>query len=127
MIITSPGDGDGVQPGFVVQVTASDNFEVRNVTLEIGDVVVGTDSSPPYEFITPPIADGPHFVKATASDGKNQASYTTYVVVRAETPAPPPREDTGCAATSGGGAGFALAAMLLGLRRRRKRASLPAH
>lgn len=121
VVITSPGDGDYVQPGFKVTVTATDNFEVRRVYLVIDGTIVGTATAPPYEFTTPPIADGQHFVKAVAFDGKNEGSYVTYVTVQAEVPEPPPPPDSGgCAAASGGSFGAGIAVLLLGLRRRRR-------
>lgn len=119
--ITSPGDGEQVQAGFTVVVAATDNLKVRNVTLTIDGIPIGGPrTSPPYEFATPvTLADGQHLVKATASDGKNEGDYITYVTVTSDEPITP-RHGGGCAATSGGRSGLALAVVLVGLRRKRR-------
>jgi MYXO-CTERM domain-containing protein len=118
--IASPGDGESVRPGFKVVVTATDNLNVRSVTLMIDDISVGALTSPPYVFTTPDtLPDGQHFVKAIASDGKNEGNHVTYVTVKADMTTPPGDGGGGCAATSGGGFGAALA-VAVGLRRKRR-------
>jgi uncharacterized protein (TIGR03382 family) len=73
--ITSPADGDEVEAGFTVTVTAADDEGVTKVELKIDGTVVGTDTTAPYSFTTADdLAAGEHTVEAIAYDTINTAS-----------------------------------------------------
>jgi len=80
--IVSPADGATVQPGFAVDVNATDDVGVLRVELSVDGALVGTDTAAPYAFTTDAgLAAGSHTVEATAFDAFNEASASITVTV----------------------------------------------
>ena len=81
--ITSPADGATVEPGFMVAATATDNIAVTNATLLVDDQEVAmTPGAGPYSFATDAmLAEGPHAITVTVTDGRNPQTQTIHVTV----------------------------------------------
>jgi hypothetical protein len=97
MMITSPADGATVQPGFVVDATATDNVAVTSATLLVDDAVIAmAPGAGPYSFPTDAmLPDGPHSISVEATDGKNTQRQTIHITVA--------KPDTGSGSGSGSG------------------------
>jgi uncharacterized protein (TIGR03382 family) len=143
--ITSPDDGDEVEAGFTVTVTATDDDAVTKVELKVDGTVVGTDTTAPYSFETADdLAVGEHTIEAIAYDSLNTASDEITVTIAAPGGDDPGGDDPGgddpggddpggdnpgdddggggCNAGAGGAASGSLLMMVglaLSLRRRR--------
>lgn len=80
--ITSPAENAAVAPGFAVTVDATDDHGVLRVELALDGALVGTDTTPPYEFTTDAgAAPGQHTLTATAYDASNQATATAHITI----------------------------------------------
>src|SRR5262245_49384478 len=145
LAITSPADGATGAPGFEVDATASDNVAVTMATLAIDGAAAGaTPGAGPYAFATDAtLADGPHTIALTVSDGHGNTQNQTITVTVArdgggggsgsgsdgsgsgngggDDDGGDPGSHTGCAAGGGADAGFALGLALLVLTARRSR------
>ncbi|HEX3758399.1 MAG TPA: Ig-like domain-containing protein [Kofleriaceae bacterium] len=125
--ITSPADGDSVDPGFQVMATASASAAV--VGLFIDGNLLRTATAPPYVFSTSTnLSFGVHDVQVVAQDAQNnQVVSAIRVKVRfGGTAGPPPDPETGngggCRAGGDPAPGALLAliaAVVVPLRRRR--------
>ncbi|HTM21354.1 MAG TPA: Ig-like domain-containing protein [Kofleriaceae bacterium] len=70
--ITSPQDGDTVQPGFVIRFDATDNTEVARSELWINGAKVNTLTNPPWVFNAPQgYPEGPVQVEVRVYDNGN--------------------------------------------------------
>ncbi|HVV85828.1 MAG TPA: Ig-like domain-containing protein [Kofleriaceae bacterium] len=81
--ITNPHNDQAVRAGFPIAVTATDNDGVANVRLELDGVAYATLNSMPYVGNGPAtIADGPHTLKAIATDtlGSDASAQITFTV-----------------------------------------------
>lgn len=81
--ITSPTTGSTVEGVVTINVTASDNVAVTQVSLSVNGVVIGTDNVAPYSFSwnSSVVPNGTHTVTATARDSSNNtASYSITLV-----------------------------------------------
>jgi len=100
---TTPADGDTVGGTVTVEVAAADDVAVTALGLSVDDVLLGTESSPPYRLIwdTRTVDNGPHFLQATASDAAgNVGSGSVTVTVFNDTS--PPTAPTALTATAAG-------------------------
>jgi hypothetical protein len=83
--ISAPPDGGLVSGLFTVDVTASDNVEVRRVELYVNGALLLTDTASPYGFTvdSTAYADGPLVLAARAYDaaGNSATSSTVNVTV----------------------------------------------
>jgi hypothetical protein len=72
----SPASGETVSGTASVQVSASDNTAVADVTLAVDGSTVGTDTSSPWTFSvdTTRLTNGPHTLTATATDAAGNSS-----------------------------------------------------
>jgi hypothetical protein len=89
--ITDPVENDVVYKTKYIKVTATDDRTVDHVDFFVDGSLVGTDSSAPFSFgwDTTAVADGAHYIDATAYDGAgNFASATTVNVVVDQSAAP---------------------------------------
>lgn len=88
--ISSPKQGDNVQPGFPVVADAVDNYMVSNVEVRIDGELVGTLTKGPFVFNAPAtLADGTHRVEVTAYDPHNsvgKAMVDVYIGAPCEKP-----------------------------------------
>jgi MYXO-CTERM domain-containing protein len=86
--ISNPVNGSVVQPGFAVEVLASDNAGVTRVELFIDGSSIGSDTAGPYQFTTPDtLAPGVHVVEARAFDAANNlATDSISVTIESDEP-----------------------------------------
>jgi hypothetical protein len=69
VMITSPADGKKVQPGFSIDVVATDDVRVDHVELYIDGALAQMSMTEPYSFIAPAdLAIGSHMIEARAID-----------------------------------------------------------
>ena len=83
--IIHPVDGQAISGTIVVSVGASDETELKNVSLFIDGLIVTSTNGAllQYEWDTTPIADDRnHSLYATATDGNNNNGFSGSVVVR---------------------------------------------
>lgn len=122
--ISSPVDGDSVDPGFQVSATASG---AAVVGLFVDGTLLRTATAAPYVFPTPTsLSFGTHDIQVVAQDAQNnQVVSEIRVHVRfASTVVPPPDPETGrgggCQVGGDPAPGLTLIAGLLAVRRRRR-------
>lgn len=95
-----PDKGEVVAPGFAITVEASDDEVVTNVMVTIDGQYIGSDSSPPFEFVAPSdLADGKHVLVASAYDPDRSSSVGVEITVS--------RSGAGPGGGGGGGGGGA--------------------
>lgn len=138
-----PIDGDTVGLGFPVTLDAGDDQVVVRVELAVDGTVVGVDSTPPFEYVTPgDLTPGSHELTATAYDNANQTTATITVTVTGEPACVPACGDgetctdgtcvpgngagddggvCGCSSAADPASGLALAGVAAVLARRRRR------
>jgi len=77
--LTSPTNGQNIASGATIPLaaTATDNSGVARVEFLIDGAVVGTDTSSPYSFSAPSVANGTHTAAARAVDNGSPALSTT--------------------------------------------------
>lgn len=93
--ITSPANAAAVDPGFEIDVTATDDQAVSKVEIAIDGTNVATLTASPYTFTTDAsIAAGSHTITATAYDSVNSAQDSITVTVNAACPATCPAGQT---------------------------------
>jgi len=83
LAITSPADGDTVEPGFQVSATAMDDVAVTGGRLLVDGVDLGLVSGPgPYAFPTDPsLTDGEHTLAVEVTDGKHPVTSMITVTI----------------------------------------------
>ena len=127
--ITAPADSATVPAGFAITATASDNVAVTAVTFYVDGELAATRTAAPYALATDPtLGAGNHtiVVEATDANGNTATAQRDIVVATTAAPASPataagPFTSMGCAAGRGSPGGWlALAAVALGLSRRRR-------
>ena len=76
---TYPSTGASVSGSVSVQVSASDNVGVTNVSLRVDGVVLGADNAAPYAFTwnTVTVSNGQHTLTATAQDAAGNSANTS--------------------------------------------------
>ena len=93
--ITSPANNATVDPGFEIDVDATDDQAVSKVEIAIDGTKVATLTASPYTFTTDAsIAAGSHTITATAYDSVNSAQDSVMVIVAAACPATCPAGQT---------------------------------
>ena len=95
VMITSPSDGKDVQPGFTIEVAATDDVRVDHVELWIDGAVAGSTMTEPYMFVAPDLALGPHTLEARAIDVQGTPASAMLSV----TAVPPCTQTKGCTGT----------------------------
>ena len=91
--IATPADGSTVFGLVTATVNATDNVGVDNVTFNLGQAVIGEDTSPPFSltFDTAPFEDGNHELKVSAADSMgNVTSVSISLTIDNASVAPPP-------------------------------------
>jgi MYXO-CTERM domain-containing protein len=131
------------RPRLPVTLDAGDDQVVVRVELAVDGTVVGVDSTPPFEYVTPgDLTPGSHELTATAYDNANQATATITVTVTDEAACVPACGDgetcsdgvcvvgnpadgdgpvCGCSSAADPASGLALAGVAAVLARRRRR------
>lgn len=81
--ITSPTNGAGVNSTTAVNIAASDNIGVIEVTLQVDGIIQGTDATAPYSFSwnTTNSAAGIHSLLVTARDAAGNSSSNSIQVM----------------------------------------------
>ncbi|HSN26891.1 MAG TPA: Ig-like domain-containing protein [Kofleriaceae bacterium] len=95
VMFTSPTDGKNVQPGFAIDVAATDDVRVDHVELYIDGTLAGSTTTEPFTFTTPDLALGPHMLEARAIDVQGTPASATIAV----TAVPPCTQTKGCEGT----------------------------
>jgi MYXO-CTERM domain-containing protein len=118
--ITSPANGATVEPGFMVNVAASDNTRVTLASVYVDNVPSGSSSIAPWSIKTPDnMVRGKRKIRVEVTDGRNTRSSEIEVIVEGEAAGEPSDDLSGGCSTSRGGSWFALLALFgLWLRRR---------
>jgi len=79
--ITSPGNGDTLEPGFAVTANASDDTAVARVEFSVDGTPASTDTTAPYGFGSDVgLADGSHTIEATAFDAQGASGSASITV-----------------------------------------------
>lgn len=80
--ISSPRDGDTVQPEFVVSVLAVDDVSIDRVEIWIDGVQTGTDQVAPYALRSPvELGEGDHTLQARAVDSTGNVVDSAVITV----------------------------------------------
>jgi MYXO-CTERM domain-containing protein len=80
--ITSPPNGATVDPGFIIEVAASDDKGLERVELRVDGALIETLITTPYVFNAPSdLAPGQHTVEARAYDASDASSASIDVTV----------------------------------------------
>lgn len=120
--IKSPANGATVEPGFMVEVAASDNTRVTLASIYIDDVPSGSASVAPWSLRAPAnMVRGIRKIKVEVTDGRNTRTTQIEVNVQGEAASDASDDLSGGCATSGSWSWLVLLA-LLGLRRRSSKA-----
>jgi hypothetical protein len=130
-----PANNAVVPPGFSVTASGSDNIAITGASVAIdGGMPITVTGAGPFMIATPTtIAEGPHMLEVTVTDGKNVKTETRNVTVMKG--APPPGSGSGsetsgdgsnditggCNAGGGTSLVFGLGVLLLAGRRRIRR------
>jgi hypothetical protein len=91
--IATPADGSTVFGLVTATVNATDNVGVDKVTFNLGQAVIGEDTSAPFSltFDTAPLEDGNHELKVSAADSMgNVTSVSISLTIDNASVAPPP-------------------------------------
>jgi MYXO-CTERM domain-containing protein len=118
--ITSPANGATVEPGFMVNVSASDNTRVTLASVFVDNVPSGSSSVAPWSLKTPDnMVRGMRKIKVEVTDGRNTRSTEITVNVEGTAAGEPSDDLSGGCQTSRSPSWLALLALLgLVLRRR---------
>ena len=109
--ITFPADGAVVEPGFAINVTATDDVKVRLAVLSIDGESLGSLTGAPWSFTAPlDMAPGKHTIEIMATDGAHEQVATIEVTIRGEDDEAP---IGGC--STGGGSGWLFGLLAVGL------------
>jgi hypothetical protein len=85
VMITSPADGKKVQPGFTIDVVASDDVRVDHVELYIDGALAQMVTAEPYSFTAPAdLAIGTHTIEARAIDVQGTPGSATITIDQGE-------------------------------------------
>ena len=111
--ITFPAAGAVVDPGFTINVTATDDVKVRLAVLSIDGESLGSLTGAPWTFVAPlDMPPGKHLIEVMATDGAHEQVATIEVTIRGED-----SEDDapigGC--STGGGTGWLFGLLVVGL------------
>jgi uncharacterized protein (TIGR03382 family) len=118
--ITSPANGATVEPGFMVNITATDNTRVTLASIFVDNVPSGSSSLAPWSIKSPGnMVRGKRKIKVEVTDGRNTRSAEIEVNVQGDAPGEPSDDLAGGCSTSGNASWLALFALLGLLRRRR--------
>ena len=81
--ITSPSDGATIKSRAAVRVTATDRYDVADVTLLINGLAIAADTIEPYQFVIDPskFAPGEHDLTVEAVDTSGNVGLDTIMVV----------------------------------------------
>ena len=120
LVIMSPTAHAEVAPGFTVQTRALDDIGVTTVALYVDGVKVDERTTGPFDFVTDDaLPTGAHTVMVEARDANDNITVRELDVM--VTGNPPWFRSLGCS-SSGGTSGLGACALVLALRRRRRRA-----
>jgi MYXO-CTERM domain-containing protein len=110
--ITFPADGAEVDPGFTINVTATDDVKVRLAVLSIDGQSLESLTGAPWSFTAPlDMQPGRHVIEVMATDGAHEQVASIEVTIRGED-----GEDfpiAGC--STGGGTGWLFGLLVVGL------------
>ena len=110
--ITFPAANAVVDPGFTINVTATDDVKVRLAVLSIDGEPLESLTGAPWSFTAPlDMAPGKHVIEVMATDGAHEQVATIEVTIRGEDDASP----IGGCASGGGGTGWLFGLLVVGL------------
>ena len=80
--ITSPTDGSNPAAGpLTITADASANLGVASVQFLQGDLVLGEDTSAPYELSLANVAEGPYRIRALVTDTAGNINYSDFIEI----------------------------------------------